>query len=79
MTVIPIRRPTGDQLDQNRALWNSSSNNPAVIARQQRAEELTRFQIDHDPTYAAELARLRSYIADYSIPLPADINKETPA
>ena len=79
MTVIPIRRPTGDQLDQNRALWNSSSNNPAVIARQKLAAERTAFQVEHSPGYAAELAQLQDWISTYEIPLPADIDKETPA
>lgn len=69
MTVIPIRpAPAGDLFDRLPTLWNSSSSNPAVQARQQRAEETTRFQIDHDPTYAAELAQLRSWLTDYQIP-----------
>lgn len=72
MTVIPIRRPTGDHLNEVASLANTDSRRPEVQARQQRAEELTRFQIAHDPTYAAELARLRSYIADYEIPLKED-------
>ena len=72
MTITPLRRPAGDSLDALPALHNTDSRNPAVRARQQRAEELTRFQIDHDPTYAAELARLRSYIADYEVPLKED-------
>ena len=70
--IIPIRRPAGDHLDRVGGLENTDSRNPAVIARQQRAEELTRFQIDHDPTYAAELARLRSYIGSYEIPTPEE-------
>lgn len=68
MTVIPIRRPTGDHLDRVGGLENTNSRNPAVQARQQRSEETTRFQIQHDPTYAAELAQLRSWVADYQIP-----------
>lgn len=73
MTVIPIRpAPAADHLDRLPALWSTSADNPAVKARQQRAEELTRFQIDHDPTYAAELARLRSYIGSYEIPTPEE-------
>lgn len=70
MTILPIRPTpaTGDHLDQLHHLWNSSSLNPDVQARQQRAEETTRFQIDHDPTYAAELAQLRSWLTDYQIP-----------
>ncbi|MGO1259606.1 MAG: hypothetical protein ACTMII_11690 [Brachybacterium sp.] len=74
MTVIPIRRPTGDQLDQNRALWNSSSNNPAVIARQKLAAERTAFQVEHSPCYAAELAELQDWISTFEIPLPEDIS-----
>ena len=71
-TVIPLRRPAGNHLDALPALHNTDSRNPAVRARQQRSEELTRFQIDHDPTYAAELARLRSYIGSYEIPTPEE-------
>lgn len=73
-TIIPIRRPrAGNLLDALPALWNSSADNPAVRARQQRAEELTRFQIDHDPTYATELAQLRSWIGSYEIPTKEDV------
>lgn len=50
----------------------SGVDNPAVRARQQRADELTRFQIDHDPAYAAELAQLRSWIGSYEIPTPEE-------
>lgn len=67
-TVIPIRRPTGDHLNEVASLANTDSRRPEVQARQQRAEETTRFQIDHDPTYAAELAQLRSWLTDYEIP-----------
>lgn len=72
MTIIPIRRPAGDQLDRVGSLANTDSRNPDVIARQQRAEELTRFQIAHDPAYAAELAQLRSWIGSYEIPAPKE-------
>ena len=72
MTIIPLRRPTGNHLDALPSLWNTSADNPAVRARQQRSEELTRFQIDHDPTYATELARLRSWIGSYEIPTPEE-------
>ena len=71
-TVIPLRKPAGNRLDALPALWNSSADNPAVIERQQRSEELTRFQIEHDPTYATELARLRSWIGSYEIPTPKE-------
>ena len=54
-----------DQMDRLPALWNTSELNPAVKARQARAAELTAFQIDHDPGYAAELAALRSWIGSY--------------
>ena len=67
-TVIPLRRPAGNHLDALPALHNTDSRNPAVRARQQRADELTRFQIDHDPTYATELAQLRSWVGSYEIP-----------
>ena len=73
MTILPLHRPArGGSLDRVRALWNTSADNPAVRARQQRADELTRFQIDHDPTYAAELARLRSWVGSYEIPTPEE-------
>ena len=72
MTIIPLRRPAGNHLDALPALCNTSADNPAVIERQQRADELTRFQIDHDPTYAAELAQLRSWIGSYEIPTPEE-------
>ena len=72
MTIIPLRRPAGNHLDALPALWNTSADNPAVIERQQRSEELTRFQIAHDPTYATELARLRSWIGSYEIPTPQE-------
>ena len=73
MTILPLHRPArGDHLDALPALWNTSADNPAVRARQQRADELTRFQIDHDPTYASELARLRSYIGSYELPTPEE-------
>lgn len=69
MTILPIRPArTENHLDQLPHLWNSSSNNPAVKARQQRAEETTQFQIEHDPAYARELAELRSWLTDYEIP-----------
>ena len=70
--IIPIRRPTGDHLDRVGGLENTDSRNPAVRARQQRSEELTRFQIEHDPTYATELARLRSWVGSYEIPTPEE-------
>ena len=73
MNIIPLRKQKPDMLDQLDRLYNTSSLNPAVIERQQRSEELTRFQIDHDPTYAAELARLRSYIGSYEIPTKEDV------
>ena len=73
MTILPLHRPArGDHLDRLPALWNTSADNPAVRARQQRADEMTRFQIDHDPTYAAELAQLRSWVASYEIPTPKE-------
>ena len=72
MTIIPLRRPAGNYLDALPALWNSSADNPAVTERQQRSEELTRFQIEHDPTYATELARLRSWVGSYEIPTPEE-------
>lgn len=72
MTIIPLRRPAGNHLDALPALWNTSADNPAVIERQQRSEELTRFQIEHDPCYATELARLRSWIGSYEIPTKED-------
>ncbi|MGP4916812.1 hypothetical protein ACTXJ9_14050 [Brachybacterium tyrofermentans] len=72
MTVIPIRRPTGDQLDQNRALWNSSSNNPAVIARQKLAADRTAFLVANSDGYARELAELQDWISSYEIPLKED-------
>ena len=68
MTIIPLRRPTGNHLDALPALWNTSADNPAVQARQARSDELTRFQIEHDPTYATELAQLRSWVGSYEIP-----------
>ena len=74
MTILPLHRPArGASLDALPALWNTSADNPAVKARQQRAEELTRFQIDHDPTYATELARLRSWVGSYEIPTKEDV------
>ena len=72
MTIIPLRRPTGNHLDALPALWNTSADNPAVQARQARSDELTRFQIDHDPTYATELAQLRSWVGSYEIPTPEE-------
>lgn len=72
MTIIPLRRPTGNHLDALPALWNTSADNPAVQARQARSDELTRFQIDHDPTYATELAQLRSWVGSYEIPAPEE-------
>lgn len=73
MTILPLHRPArGDHLDALPALWNTSADNPAVRARQQRADELTRFQIDHDPTYATELAQLRSWVGSYEIPTPEE-------
>ena len=73
MTILPLHRPArGDHLDRVAALSNTDSRNPAVRARQQRSEELTRFQIAHDPAYAAELAQLRSWVASYEIPLKED-------
>ena len=72
MNIIPIRRPAGDHLDRVGGLENTDSRNPAVRARQQRADELTRFQIDHDPDYATELAQLRSWVQSYEIPLKED-------
>ena len=72
MNIIPPRKQKPDMLDQLDRLYNTSSLNPAVIERQQRADELTRFQIDHDPTYAAELAQLRSWIGSYEIPTPEE-------
>ena len=72
MNIIPLRKQKPDMLDQLDRLYNTSSLNPAVIERQQRSEELTRFQIDHDPTYAAELAQLRSWVASYEIPTPKE-------
>lgn len=71
-TVIPLRRPARDHLNEVASLANTDSRRPEVRARQQRSEELTRFQIEHDPTYAAELARLRSYIGSYEIPTPEE-------
>ena len=72
MTIIPLRKQKPDMLDQLDRLYNTSSLNPAVIERQQRADELTRFQIDHDPTYATELAQLRSWVGSYEIPAPEE-------
>lgn len=73
MTVLPFRRPrSGDQLDRLPALWNTAAHNPAVQARQARSDETTRFQIAHDPTYAAELAQLRSWVGSYEIPTPEE-------
>lgn len=72
MNIIPIRRPAGDHLDRVGGLENTDSRNPAVQARQARSDELTRFQIEHDPIYAAELARLRSHIGSYEIPTKED-------
>ena len=72
MNIIPLRKQKPDMLDQLDRLYNTSSLNPAVIERQQRADELTRFQIDHDPTYATELARLRSWVGSYEIPTPEE-------
>ena len=68
MNIIPLRKQKPDMLDQLDRLYNTSSLNPAVIERQQRSEELTRFQIEHDPTYATELAQLRSWVGSYEIP-----------
>lgn len=70
--IIPLHKPTLDHLDRVVALSNTDSRNPAVQARQQRSEELTRFQIAHDPTYAAELAQLRSWVQSYEIPTPQE-------
>ncbi|GAB4095602.1 hypothetical protein GCM10028787_10770 [Brachybacterium horti] len=75
MKVIPIsrpQRPPSNLLDRLPALWNSTPSNPAVQARQDRSEETTRFQIAHDPDYAGELARLRSWIATYELPAPEE-------
>lgn len=72
MTVIPIRRPVSAPLDAVPGLWNTSADNPAVTARQARSEEITQFQIDHDPDYAADLARLRSWVGSYEIPTPEE-------
>ena len=70
--IIPLHEPTLDHLDRVVALSNTDSRNPAVIERQQRSDELTRFQIEHDPTYATELARLRSWVGSYEIPTPEE-------
>lgn len=64
--------PRRDFLDRLPALWNTSAENPATIARQRRSEELTRFQIEHEPGYAADLARLRSWVGSYEIPAPME-------
>ena len=71
--IIPLHEPTLDHLDRVVALSNTDSRNPAVIERQQRSDELTRFQIEHDPTYATELARLRSWVGSYEIPTKEDV------
>lgn len=72
MNIIPIKRAPADHLDLVGSLANTDSRNAAVRARQQRSEELTRFQIDHDPAYAAELAQLRTWIQTYEIPTPQE-------
>ena len=73
MTILPLHRPArGGSLDALPALYNTSADNPAVQARQARSDELTRFQIDHDPTYATELAQLRSWVGSYEIPTPQE-------
>lgn len=66
MTVLA--RTTGNHLDHLPALWGTSPANPAVAERQRRSEEITAFQVEHDPDYAGELARLRSWVGDYEIP-----------
>lgn len=72
MTIIPLRRPAGNHLDALPALWNTSSSNPDVKARQQRAAERTAFRVEHSPGYAAELARLQDWIGSYEIPTKED-------
>lgn len=62
-----------NHLDELAGLANTASHDPAVAERIRRADERTRFQIEHDPAYAQELAWLRSWVADYEIPLPEDI------
>lgn len=64
---------TGNRLDELVGLANTAPHDPAVAERIRRADETTRFQIDHDPAYARELAWLRSWVADYEIPQPEDI------
>lgn len=73
MTIIPIRRSASAALDAVPGLWNTSADNPAVTARQARSEEITQFQIDHDPDYATELAQLRSWVQSYEIPTKEDV------
>lgn len=74
MTIIPLHRPApaADHLDRLPALWNTSSSNPAVIARQNLAAERTAFQVEHSPGYAAELAELQDWISSYEVPLKED-------
>jgi hypothetical protein len=58
-----------DLLDRLPALWNTSSRNPAVRARQDRSASLTAQQCEHVPGYAAELARLQAWLTDYDTPI----------
>ena len=72
MNIIPLRKQKPDMLDQLDRLYNTSSLNPAVIARQQLAAERTAFRVEHSPGYAAELARLQDWIGSYEIPTKED-------
>lgn len=61
-----------DMFDRLPHLWSTSSQNPAVIARQRASEERTRMLADNDPTYAADLVRLQDAISSYEIPTKED-------
>lgn len=61
-----------DLLDRLPALFNTSSTNPAVIARQHRSATLTAQQCEHVPGYLPELAQLQAWLTDYETPTMED-------
>lgn len=64
--------PSQNALDMLAALWSTSALNPDVKRRQERSEKKTEFMIEHQPGYAAELARLIDWCGSYEIPLRED-------
>lgn len=64
--------PSENALDMLASLWATSAQNPDVKRRQERSEKKTEFMIEHQPGYAAELARLIDWCGSYEIPLRED-------